>query len=360
MAADAPRPPEPPPWQRWLEREVVRQAPPPEGFDPLRASAEELARFHLPQRPEAEAAPTLHEHWLEMLSPPRRFITPEFRTLARISPPPGRAFLRSGPVPTANRGLRSLNWSGALIRPNHGRRFTRLIGRWRAPIVTAGAGPSPAGLPFRCSVWLGLDGLFQWSRSLPQIGTDHTVDPSVPGGQVLRVWWQWWLRDVPPADQAGPQEIVNLPVRPGDVVLFDLTVESDTLVVFSAKNQGSGLFVMPILVPPPPVAVAVAPQGVRVEGSTAEWILERPHDPTANALFPLPDFTALGFDRSAGAMAMRPGQPAAELALRTARHLRMFERRDPPPALSTRVMTIAEPSRPPHPVRGERVNHKAP
>jgi hypothetical protein len=358
MAADAPCPPEPR-WRRWLEQEVVRQAPPPEGFDPLRASAGELARFHLPQQPVAEAEPTLHEHWREMLSPPLRFITPEFRTLARISPPPGRAFLRSGPVPIASRGLRSLNWSGAMIRPNRGRRFTRLIGRWRAPFVAA-AGPSPAGLPFRCSVWLGLDGLFQWSRSLPQIGTEHTVDPAAPGGQVVRVWWQWWLRDVPPALQAGPQEIVNFPVAPGDVVLFDLTLESDTVVVFSAKNQGSGLFVMPILVPPPPVAVATAQQGVRVDGSTAEWILERPHNPLANALFPLPDFTALGFDRCAAAMALRPGDPTAELTLRTARHLRMFERRNPPPAMSTRAMTIAEPSRPPHPARGERVIHRPP
>jgi hypothetical protein len=246
---------------------------PPASFDPVcnLADREMLEHYWLPSRPEPALEPELYGHWAEMFQQPLRFVWSGTHEAA--------SFL----VPTE----RSPNWSGAYTLPNRGARFKRVVGRWRIPDVGVGAGSNPFGLPFRCSIWVGLDGKKHWSRSLPQVGSVQGIaDDGTPEEPSL--WWQWWLRDAP----SKPHTIDCVKIRPGDEVLCSLTVVSELLVRFHVKNRNTGAF------------ATFAVNGTEpVLGSTAEWIIERPADSTdsgdAGPLFPLPNYGEVHLRRCA-------------------------------------------------------------
>lgn len=302
---------------------------PPAGFDPIGnlAHRASLERYWLPSCPDEGAAPELFEHWREMFSEPLCFKGAESRRadspIGRLPTPRdlrvSRLFqLRSSalratavtfPVTSSSR-----NWSGAYLLPNRGERFTRIVGRWRIPHVRSGAEFGPADLPFRCSVWIGLDGKKRWSESMPQVGTEHTVGrEGVP--EEPRLWWQWWLRDGP----SSPFYIDGVRVRADDTVLCSLTAVSPNLVRFHVKNCDTGEF----------AGVAVT-EPVALRGSSAEWIVEQPSRPElvdgvleAGPLFPLPDFDPVIFRRCAASAAVGHGQPDRYRPLDAPRLVRM-------------------------------------
>jgi hypothetical protein len=270
---------------------------PPDAFDPVandtdRAKLEEL---WLPSRPDPELEPELYEHWREMFSGPTRFV---------------QADSQEAPLSASNSFGRitgcfetSRNWSGAYLLPHRANRFTRVVGRWQVPNVRLGSGPNPNSLPFRCSVWVGLDGKNAWAVSMPQVGTLQTIDAQgAPIDPTL--WWQWWVKD----GQSAPYNITGVPVRSGDVVLCSLTVMSSTFVRFHVKNKHTGYFAT--------VAVSgLAP----VYGSSAQWIVERPADEKLSGgltdpgpLFPLPDYGAITLDRCAARAESAPGSGAQQ------------------------------------------------
>jgi hypothetical protein len=65
----------------------VRTHPlPPKGFDPHTASALELRRYGLPQRPDSALHPKLAKRWDEIFSRKITYITPTFRPLEELVP----------------------------------------------------------------------------------------------------------------------------------------------------------------------------------------------------------------------------------------------------------------------------------
>ncbi len=59
---------------------------PPGGFDPRAASALELRRYGLPQRPDPAVRPDLAARWDAVFSRQLRYITPEFTPVPELVP----------------------------------------------------------------------------------------------------------------------------------------------------------------------------------------------------------------------------------------------------------------------------------
>jgi len=65
---------------------IRTQTAPPGGFDPGAASALELRRYGLPQRPDPGVRPDLAARWDAVFSRPLRYITPEFTPVPALVP----------------------------------------------------------------------------------------------------------------------------------------------------------------------------------------------------------------------------------------------------------------------------------
>ena len=302
---------------------------PPDGFDPIGDLGDrlELERYWLPPCPDEDKAPELFKHWREMFLGPlcfkrarsRRAQPPIRRPPASITSRFSRLFvprgsLRRGAAITLPTTGSSRNWSGAYLLPNHGERLTQVVGRWDLPRVRPGAEFGPADLPFRCSVWIGLDGKKRWSESMPQMGTEHTVGRDGVEEEP-KLWWQWWLRDGP----SSPFYIDGVGVRAGDTVLCSVTAVSANLVRFHVKNKNTGEF----------AGLAVS-EPVALRGSSAEWIVEQPSRPEvvdglpqAGPLFPLPDFDRVVFRNCAASASVGDGPGGRYRPLNASRLVRM-------------------------------------
>lgn len=339
----------PPPGQRGVlddaKDEVQRRTRilplPPAGFDPLRASDPDLNRFGLPARPDAKANPRLFSLWERMLGPRLTFVPPEVEFEIEVQ---NRFFLRaavqSGPtdaaeISTPTRWGTSPNWSGAIIAARDGQRFTSVWGTWKVPRPKLPPGasdtvPPPEGA-YRCSTWIGLDGHRTHSKSLPQLGTTQAIEFS--GGKArpeVWAWSQWWVR----GKQFGEVRFKDLPLEPGDEVICALTVQSPVAVVFTIKNQSTGALASILWaagqVPEDPATGdrSDAP----VQGSSAQWIAERPMVMGQTDLYPLPDYEAVLFENCAAEMRppTKPTDPPVPRDLTAARLIRLFETRRNP------------------------------
>jgi hypothetical protein len=269
------------------KEEVYFPPPPPPGFDPVNKAADRkrLADFGLPPEPDALQEPELRKLWATLLSPAMNFSS------AKPPSDPPQSFrssrtrivaLRRTGARQASRLSVSGNWSGGWIAANRGARFRAVAARWRVPTVAIGAAEDANGEPYRCSIWVGLDGKHAWAHSMPQLGTEHTAGPA--GGH--RFWWQWWV-----LNSTDLQHYLGvMPIEPGDDVICYLAMLSTTRVVFCFANVTKLRLAV----------VVVSKFASPMRGSTAEWILERPAngeivdgEVVTGKLFPMPDFGAV-------------------------------------------------------------------
>lgn len=276
---------------------------PPANFEPLTANPQELEHYWLPPRPDPALQPELYEHWSEMLSPTPTFVR------AQSTPPIIGIVAPTTEVYGVGRGASRLqnsrNWSGAFVNSIGNKPFTRVVGQWTVPAVSAGVRDSldPAKLRFQCSVWIGLDGKKRWSNSMPQVGTAQLLEDDGTRDQYL--WWQWWERAATVASQnVLPWRIEGVPVRAGDLVLCSLMVSAPKTVRIHVVNRTSGLFAT--------VQLTKAP----IDGATAEWVVERPaawkfgsEKDRNGPLYPLPDYGEVVFDHCAAEHDAPPTRP---------------------------------------------------
>jgi hypothetical protein len=267
---------------------------PHEDFDPSTAPAGLLRKYGLPPKPDAERQPLLRRVWdvgfgrrmdLEAFTFDEELVDllqkTEYRILAR----------HVDEMPLAEtRFETSGNWSGAYITANRDKRFLQIWGTWKIPASLAlppAPLQGPAGIPYLCSNWIGLDGQRLYvDSSLPQIGTVSTLEAD--GSSTAGAWIQWWARwskdDKPPLP-------INLAVQPGDEMLCVLTAWDARTVIGVVVNLTAN--------PRPKAKVVwgIAPAvklpdwrmvTPEIAGATAEWIVERPRQigQTARNNFP--------------------------------------------------------------------------
>jgi len=293
----------------------------PDGFNALRAEAEELALYGLPPKPKPGDAS--HAIWRALVGTPPQA---EERIVSDLPLRlPGFDYqLNYNRLGTGAHQQTSRNWSGAVAAARSGAPFVTVYGRWQVPRFRAPAG-APNGVVHACSTWIGLDGHRRVSKSLPQIGTTQSV--SLPGPPQVEAWWQWWMR----GHRNPPMPFANFPVDQGDEVVCSLEVREPFRVVFNIANLTKQVAAPPkdVLAPfeftppygPNPPSLEFFP----VRGVAAEWIAERPTVWNGTALYPLPDFDPVSFDPCLAAA------PPSIRGLGSARLIRMVEARTAPP-----------------------------
>ena len=248
---------------------IQRFGPLPEGFDPVTASARELAEHRLPRRPEAADEAHLLPLWERTMGRTRQWITPEFEHRDHVSHGPAR--LAGAPADAEN--ATSGNWSGAAAFAPQGKPYRWVGGQWTVPSPhTAATGD------YWASEWVGVDG---WnSPDVMQAGTEtHVTKFGFFTSTDVYAWWEWY--------PAGEVRISNLPVSPGDLmyclICTDALSTAKATVYFSNQSTGVGTRFD-----------ITAPGKTALAGNVAEWIVERPsiNGSVAN----LTDYGACYFD----------------------------------------------------------------
>jgi hypothetical protein len=324
--------------REFLMRGLRVDAPPP-GYDPQAWPDEENGRYFIPPRPDARKSPRARAFWQEAMQGPHVWpiaapdVVGALFAAADVKPHPHFA----GPAHGAAEES-SANWSGAYVRPRDFSNMVGAYGAWTVPDVSA---PGDASGQFVASVWIGLDGHDPASRSLPQLGTWQAIDRA-PGGtetKEFHAWWQWFERD---AVTNGSVTISQFPISPGDRIFAIVRRLGGTEVQFYLHNRTTGnSFAFQFNGTSIALKQEVGninPRPVRIEGRTAEWIVERPTRLGSSDLYPLADFGQVHFSECV-AETDSPG-PARDVNLARARLMRICDW-EPPPLPSGIVSTPA-------------------
>ncbi|HEY7308139.1 MAG TPA: G1 family glutamic endopeptidase [Gemmataceae bacterium] len=228
--------------------------PPPQSFQPLKATRRDLLRYGFPPQPKE---PPLLRLWEVALSRPLEMIQPRFRTLVEVDyklpktstapaapphPPPMRSNVIGGATVTAAAGQGTVRWVG---------------GTWTIPNIYPHVGSeNGVGYPFLTEVFIS----GKASTSSLAVGWSGLVFYS--GRSIQRrhgVWWRW-----APGDFTG---LSNFFVDPGDtlgcVICLDLgsTVRARLSFHNLTTSQATSFIV-------------TAPSGTELTGDTAGWLIQ--------------------------------------------------------------------------------------
>jgi hypothetical protein len=245
---------------------------PPAGFNPRTASALELRRYGLPQRPDPASRPKLAARWDEIFSRKLTYVTPTFRPMQELVPGIERQARPQPHLVTVTHPF----WSGAVVHATGSETFTWVLGQWNVPDVA----PAANGRGDWYSIaWIGIDG----NSDVTQIGTLQSVSRAANGSisKNCYAFFEWWPNSW--------QAITNFPVSFGDTMLGLICMESTTEAWFSLLNLTSNTHAG---------FVFTAPSGTSSLENQAEWVLERPGINGTTAQ--LPNFGEIYFDSAMG------------------------------------------------------------
>jgi hypothetical protein len=250
---------------------VRTHALPPKGFNPRTASARELRRYGLPQRPDPAIHPKLAARWDEIFSRKITYITPTFRPLEELLP----GIKRRGRPRRDLQTVTNPTWSGAVVHATGSQTFTWVLGQWNVPDLAPAAG----GGGQYTFAFIGIDG----NTDVTQIGTIQSVSTAANGSVSKSCYavYEWYPNSW--------SAITNLPVSFGDTMIGLICLESPTEAFFSLLNVTSGIHAG---------FVFDAPAGTASLENQAEWILERPEVGGVNP--PMPNFGEIYFDSAVG------------------------------------------------------------
>jgi peptidase A4-like protein len=236
---------------------------PPEGFDPINASDEELAYHGFPPRPDPNAESVKFERWKKMVTTPGKRIVPILRqtnvfhgTAQRVKAPNVESDL-SGFTSKALVSAIAKNWSGYVV-PSGNTTVNTVVTQLTVPRALQPPGTCTGGW-LSGSAWDGIDG---WSsQDVLQAGVEF--DAFCQGNNVsgnYYAWYEWY--------PAAAILITNFPVGPGDDLLIIVVPNSPTQATVQMVNNNTLQFTQPIKF--------TAPAGVSLVGDSAEWAVERP------------------------------------------------------------------------------------
>jgi hypothetical protein len=264
----------------------VTSAPaPPDGFDPISASDQDLETYGFPPRPDAKAQPKVYAAWAKGMRASRHRIVPQLQVTERIH----------GPFQTNGTSSGSFNWNGAVAtdgavafsKPNS------------LHIASAYIVVPPANPPFgQCpqqevysSQFAGIDGTFLGgSNNIFQAGTES--DAQCQGGATKNyyAWFEWYGTGCSPSltPICGEVKVTNLNANPGQTIfvyVYALTPTSGGVYFINLDTNQS-------------VSIGVANANAPLTGTSAEWILERPtlRDVVTNGGGTLTNLTNYGSD----------------------------------------------------------------
>ncbi len=230
---------------------------PPEGFNPVEASDEELAIYGFPPRPDANEHPDSYAKWVRAMRASKVRITPELQ-LTDVFHGASKLSKTDNFTGTSNNWSASVNLTPARSY-NQSNSFYFLLTDYVVPVATQAYGACTGGWDYSSS-WIGIDG---WgSGDVLQGGTESDAFCAL-GGLISSTFYSPWFEWYP----AGSVRISNFPVNPGDDIFLEVWNTSSTQGYAYYVNYNTNQTVE---------VGFTAPSGTYLVGNSAEWVVERP------------------------------------------------------------------------------------
>jgi hypothetical protein len=231
-------------------KQVRTYSTPPAKFNPLKATARELARYGFPRRPNSETELELTALFKKAYSRPIRPIRAKIEIDQVLLNAPRRRAVRVQDGRFAPAG-----WGGVIAQTsafgfNPPEPAVMVYGEWSVPTMQPDFDNPKT--PMTVGFWVGLDGSL--NNQVLQAGTAATVT-----GESIDYWaWFEWF-------PAPPVRISNFPISPGDLVTVLVCAMQPMQGFASMLNRTTGATTS-VGFPAPP--------GFTSQGTTAEWIAE--------------------------------------------------------------------------------------
>lgn len=263
--------------------------PPPEDFNPLKATRRQLARYGLPQPPDRKSHPKQAALWRMHMAERPEYLVPELRIDRKFVrrggyrgtpapegiPPPDHPFFTLDPRFVSRPDLiredflvirnlfaqTSNNWSGAYVNRPPTEPFNNIYATFNVPDVqpppSAWNGKGWNDGMYQAATWVGLDG---WNGpDVMQAGVWSVAN--VTRGSLstsFSAWVEFW---------PAPSVVLdNFAVSPGDMIALTVCAPfTTTHAVAIFKNLTSGVATTVGFDAKPPTVVT---------GVVAEWIVE--------------------------------------------------------------------------------------
>ncbi len=238
--------------------------PPPEHFDPTKASDRELVVHGYPARPDALLHPELRAFWDRMVGRATSIVQPRFAVIEDARLRLRRVSARPAEAPS----IAPVGYGGGWCGSYYPELVTWVGGQWTIPAVTVPAG-SKENVDFACTTWVGFQAL--------RLGTWQQVSLA----DEARAFPFYWYDPVPDIeeqlanDEEGPppSSISNLPVSAGDVMYGLICVYSATSAGIHLLNVTTGVGTSFTV----PVAAGALSDGLGEYALGAGWMLEVPN-----------------------------------------------------------------------------------
>jgi hypothetical protein len=227
---------------------------PPQYFDPLSASDQELNDYGFPSRPDSQIQPEAYASWKRAMSTVKERILPELKLTDRFHEPAQQVVVEPG-------GVQTSNWSGEGVttKPTnfdspdsiHAATIAYIV-----PVANQAFGKCTGTWVYSATL-VGIDGY--GGNDVLEAGTNQNA---LCTGQVVgqyNAWIEWY--------PLPEMQIVNFPVSPGDTISIAIWASSATRGNAFVLNQTTGQSAS---------FTVAAPKGVQLAGNSAEWAIDRP------------------------------------------------------------------------------------
>lgn len=239
----------------------IRALPPiPTGFDAVNAAPEVLNSHGLPPKPDQIKDPKAYGAWKTLVTNAKTYVPAKLeQTNIFHKPAQFKGTISQPPAGAKNPTITYLyNWSGPTIYDQNKPFATSyIVGYWTIPFAQQPFG-SPDGTWDWSSQWVGIDGF--GSNDVFQAGTE--VDAYANSGSGTAQYYSFWIEWYPFSETR-----VGLPVAAGDTVVAEVWNTSPTNGYALLENLSTGKYSYYNL---------TAPSGTTLQGTSAEWIVERP------------------------------------------------------------------------------------
>jgi hypothetical protein len=244
-----------------LANAQVFYAAPPAGFDVVKAAPADLDRYGLPPRPDPKQV-VPYMSWLRLVTTPATRITNPDVEVTNIVNGPARNWKSQGGKANQT-AVTSDNWSGVAIAADGN--FTTSGSEIFTQFVMPKMGADNCSYePYAMSWWVGFDGAF--NGDVLQAGVASTNCTTT-----YHLWYEWFESGCTSSSKSLPcyQTNVAVPVAAGDYIGVEVwytTTSPNGHAFFENFTTGKTLSVG-----------FNQPSGTATyEGTSAEWIAERP------------------------------------------------------------------------------------
>jgi hypothetical protein len=165
------------------------------------------------------------------------------------------------PIKLNDDGTDTTNWSGVVVEASPDRPIGKsIVGHWNVATAT-----NVDSTGDQYSQWIGTGA---WSRdpddNLLQAGVTGHLGGGAFNLPPYYAWWEWTSTNRP----SGSVAIPNFPIHPGDYFEVNIWILSDTTANISFFAGDPIQYML--------IEVNNSGNGFRIQGRSAEWIVERP------------------------------------------------------------------------------------